>query len=93
MCLDILKDQWSRAVRLKTALPSVQALLSAPELRDPQDALVARQTFIDTARSWTENFARVSSLGVEEKMKRLVEMGFADDLVRSSLAAIGGDEG
>ncbi|MBA0685528.1 hypothetical protein Goari_013184, partial [Gossypium aridum] len=91
--------QWSPAVRLKTALPSVQALLSAPELRDPQDALVARQyiceyqTFIDTSRSWTENFARVSFLGVEEKMKRLVEMGFADDLVRSSLAAIGGDEG
>ncbi|KAH1080120.1 hypothetical protein J1N35_019881 [Gossypium stocksii] len=73
MCLDILKDQWSPAVRLKTALLSVQTLLSAPELRDPQDALVARQyiceyqTFIDTARSWTENFARVSSLGVEEK--------------------------
>ncbi|PPR85215.1 hypothetical protein GOBAR_AA35483 [Gossypium barbadense] len=88
-------DQWSRAVRLKTALLSVQALLSAPELRDPQDALYIckYQTFIDTARSWTENFARVSSLGVEEKMKRLVEMGFADDLVRSSLAAIGGDEG
>ncbi|KAA3475719.1 Ubiquitin-conjugating enzyme E2 27-like protein [Gossypium australe] len=90
MCLNILKDQWSPAVRLKTALLSVQALLSAPELRDPQDALVARQyiceyqTFIDTARSWTENFARVSSLGVEEKVKRLVEMGFADDLVRTS---------
>lgn len=43
ICLDILKDQWSPALTLKTALLSVQALLSAPAPDDPQDAVVAQQ--------------------------------------------------
>lgn len=43
ICLDILKDQWSPALTLKTALLSVQALLSTPEPDDPQDAVVAQQ--------------------------------------------------
>lgn len=98
ICLDILKDQWSPALTLKTALLSLQALLSAPEPDDPQDAVVAQQyikeqnTFISTARYWTEAFAKASSLGVEEKVKRLIEMGFPEDLVRSTLEAVGGDE-
>ncbi|GMJ00127.1 ubiquitin-conjugating enzyme 27 [Hibiscus trionum] len=98
ICLDILKDQWSPALTLKTALLSVQALLSAPEPDDPQDAVVAQQylreyqTFVGTARYWTESFAKASSLGVEEKVQRLVEMGFPGGLVRSTLEAVGGDE-
>jgi len=36
ICLDILKDQWSPALTLKTALLSIQALLSSPEPDDPQ---------------------------------------------------------
>ncbi|XP_022730213.1 ubiquitin-conjugating enzyme E2 27-like [Durio zibethinus] len=98
ICLDILKDQWSPALTLKTALLSVQALLSAPEPDDPQDAVVAQQylreyqTFVGTARYWTESFAKASSLGIEEKVQRLVEMGFANGLVRSTLEAVGGDE-
>ncbi|KAG7951349.1 hypothetical protein I3843_12G002400 [Carya illinoinensis] len=98
ICLDILKDQWSPALTLKTALLSVQALLSAPEPDDPQDAVVAQQylreyqTFVATARYWTETFAKASSLGVEEKVQKLVEMGFTDALVRSALEATGGDE-
>ncbi|XVF11460.1 hypothetical protein REPUB_Repub08aG0029500 [Reevesia pubescens] len=98
ICLDILKDQWSPALTLKTALLSVQALLSAPEPDDPQDAVVAQQylreyqTFVGTARYWTESFAKPSSFGVEEKVQRLVEMGFPDGLVRSTLEAVGGDE-
>ncbi|XWS60216.1 hypothetical protein CRYUN_Cryun07bG0016500 [Craigia yunnanensis] len=98
ICLDILKDQWSPALTLKTALLSIQALLSAPEPDDPQDAVVAQQylreyqTFVGTARYWTESFAKACSLGVEEKVQRLVEMGFADGLVRSTLEAVGGDE-
>ncbi|KAH8484498.1 hypothetical protein H0E87_028822, partial [Populus deltoides] len=61
------------ALTLKTTLLSVQALLSAPEPDDPQDAVVAQQylrdyqTFVGTARYWTETFAKTSSLGVEEK--------------------------
>ncbi|KAL6996881.1 Ubiquitin-conjugating enzyme E2 27 [Sarracenia purpurea var. burkii] len=98
ICLDILKDQWSPALTLKTALLSVQALLSSPEPDDPQDAVVAQQylrdyqTFAATARYWTENFARTSALGVEEKVQKLVEMGFPEALVRSTLDSVGGDE-
>ncbi|XP_073296678.1 ubiquitin-conjugating enzyme E2 27-like isoform X3 [Primulina huaijiensis] len=68
ICLDILKDQWSPALTLKTALLSIQALLSTPEPDDPQDAVVARQ------------------------VKKLVEMGFPETLVRSALESVGGDE-
>ena len=35
---DILKDQWSPALTIKTALLSLQALLCSPEPSDPQDA-------------------------------------------------------
>ncbi len=45
ICLDILKDQWSPALTLKTALLSLQALLSAPAPDDPQDAVVAQQVW------------------------------------------------
>ncbi|RWW27301.1 hypothetical protein BHE74_00009886 [Ensete ventricosum] len=98
ICLDILKDQWSPALTLKTALLSLQALLSAPEPDDPQDAVVAQQylrdhqTFMATARYWTEAFARRSSVGIEEKVQKLVEMGFPEDLVRSTLESVNGDE-
>ena len=46
ICLDILKDQWSPALTLKTALLSLQALLSTPEPDDPQDAVVAQQVVL-----------------------------------------------
>jgi ubiquitin-conjugating enzyme (huntingtin interacting protein 2) len=127
--LDILKDQWSPALTLKTALLSLQALLSAPAPDDPQDAVVAQQylrdysTFSATARYWTEAFAKNSSTGMEEKVlllrsthiycssgytevvdtvvkysilqsqvQKLVEMGFPEDMVRSVLKSVNGDE-
>ena len=40
ICLDILKDQWSPALTIKTALLSLQALMCSPEPDDPQDAEV-----------------------------------------------------
>ncbi|KAL2347088.1 hypothetical protein Fmac_001088 [Flemingia macrophylla] len=98
ICLDILKDQWSPALTLKTALLSVQALLSAPQPDDPQDAVVAQQylkdyqTFVNTARYWTESFAKESTRGIEDKVQKLVEMGFPEAQVRSVLEAVGGDE-
>lgn len=98
ICLDILKDQWSPALTLKTALLSLQALLSAPEPDDPQDAVVAQQfrrdyaTYVSTARYWTEAFAKGAYLGMEEKVQKLVEMGFPEDMVRSTLEQCGGDE-
>ena len=72
ICLDILKDKWSPALTIKTALLSLQALLSSPEPDDPQDAEVAnmyktdRTQFEKTAQFWTANFA--SPHGNEEKL-------------------------
>ena len=43
ICLDILKDQWSPALNVKTVLLSISALLTAAEPSDPQDAEVAKQ--------------------------------------------------
>ncbi|GAU38106.1 hypothetical protein TSUD_317930, partial [Trifolium subterraneum] len=50
------------------------------------------QTFVNTARYWTESFAKTSSRGVEDKVQKLVEMGFPEAQVRSILEAVGGDE-
>jgi hypothetical protein len=61
---DILKDQWSPALTIKTALISLQALLCAPQPDDPQDAEVAsmflnsHETYLHTAKFWTETYAR-----------------------------------
>ena len=47
ICLDILKDNWSPALTIKTALLSVQALLTAAEPDDPQvSRLVVQSHFI-----------------------------------------------
>lgn len=43
ICLDILKDEWSPALTIRTALLSLQALLCAAEPDDPQDAVVASE--------------------------------------------------
>jgi ubiquitin-protein ligase len=48
ICLDILKDQWSPALTLKTALLSLQALLASPVPDDPQ-VLGLRGHFPDLA--------------------------------------------
>lgn len=98
ICLDILKDQWSPALTLKTALLSLQALLSSPQADDPQDAVVAKQylkdypTFLKTAKYWTDAFANPQTLAPEDKVQRIVEMGFAKDDAVKALKACGGDE-
>lgn len=63
ICLDILKDQWSPALTLKTAIISLQALLCAPVPEDPQDGVVANQylsnfeEFQEQAAEWTRLYA------------------------------------
>ena len=62
ICLDILRDAWSPALTLKTALLSLQSLLASPVPDDPQDAVVAKQYLADheewarTAKMWTGEF-------------------------------------
>eukprot|EP00164_Ancoracysta_twista_P002211 GFYU01002921.1.p1 GENE.GFYU01002921.1~~GFYU01002921.1.p1 ORF type:complete len:194 (+),score=43.03 GFYU01002921.1:148-729(+) len=94
ICLDILKDQWSPALNLKTVLLSLQALMSCPEPNDPQDAVVAKQykedrkKFENTATFWTETYA--CSVGESEAVEQLVAMGFGRDQVIKALDACGG---
>merc|ERR550525_1901417 len=63
ICLDILKEEWSPALTIRTALLSLQALLSTPEPDDPQDAEVAtqykhdRSSFTANAKEWTKKYA------------------------------------
>ena len=49
ICLDILKNEWTPALTIRTALISLQALLSCPEPDDPQDAEVANMYKTDMA--------------------------------------------
>mmetsp|Transcript_94355 Transcript_94355/g.141397 ORF Transcript_94355/g.141397 Transcript_94355/m.141397 type:complete len:196 (-) Transcript_94355:95-682(-) len=80
ICLDILKDQWSPALTIKTALLSLQALMCSPEPGDPQDAEVAkmytsdRKKFEKTAKFWTESYAQATSK--DDAISRVCEMGF-----------------
>ena len=100
ICLDILKDQWSPALTIKTALLSLQALLSSAEPDDPQDAEVAAmyksdpEAFARTAKFWTDSYAKPSDgAGSEgEAVGRLTEMGFELEAVRDALARAGGSE-
>jgi len=63
ICLDILKDQWSPALQMRTVLLSIQALLSSPNPDDPLANDVANMwktneaKAILTAGEWTRQFA------------------------------------
>ena len=93
---DILKDQWSPALTIKTALLSLQALLCSPEPKDPQDAEVAkmymerRATFDQTAKFWTETYAKESSK--DDAISRVCEMGFDRASAKKALEKHGWDE-
>jgi len=96
ICLDILKDRWSPALTLRTALLSIQALLMSPEPTDPQDAQVAqmymndRPRFDQTAKYWTESYAMGKTH--EDKIKNVVDMGFAREQAQQALEAMQWDE-
>ncbi|RHY36900.1 hypothetical protein DYB38_008220 [Aphanomyces astaci] len=98
ICLDILKDAWSPALTIKTTLLSIQALLSAAEPTDPQDAEVARMyindkdRFNNTAAFWTQSYATEKGDAGSDAVQRLVDMGFPKDQVRQALAETKGDE-
>ncbi|XP_045464577.1 ubiquitin-conjugating enzyme E2-22 kDa isoform X1 [Harmonia axyridis] len=95
ICLDILKDQWAAAMTLRTVLLSLQALLSAAEPDDPQDAVVAKQykenneMFQMTARHWTNVYAGGPNANkdCDEKIRRLVDMGVEEHQARVALSS------
>ncbi|XP_035433507.1 ubiquitin-conjugating enzyme E2-22 kDa [Spodoptera frugiperda] len=94
ICLDILKDQWAAALTLRTVLLSIQALLSAAEPNDPQDAVVAKQYREDirlfnlTASHWTNVYAGGPTVIWEfnQKVQVLIEMGIDEDQARVALS-------
>jgi ubiquitin-conjugating enzyme (huntingtin interacting protein 2) len=99
ICLDILKDQWSPALTIKTALLSLQALLCAPEPTDPQDAEVAqmylnkRDEFNQTAKFWTDMYAQPQTDSKnDEAVTRVCEMGFDRESAIKALESNGWDE-
>jgi ubiquitin-conjugating enzyme (huntingtin interacting protein 2) len=63
ICLDTLGTAWSPVLNLKSALISLQSLLSSPEPKDPQDAEVASmlltrpEQFRHVAREWAIRYA------------------------------------
>ncbi|KAL1876272.1 hypothetical protein Daus18300_002900 [Diaporthe australafricana] len=63
ICLDVLKNNWSPALQIRTILLSIQALLGAPNPDDPLAADVAKswkedeKGAIETAREWTQKYA------------------------------------
>ncbi|CAK8684384.1 ubiquitin-conjugating enzyme E2 K-like [Clavelina lepadiformis] len=95
ICLDILKDQWAAALTLRTVLLSLQALLSAAEPDDPQDAVVAKQykdnqkAFVKTARFWAQYYANAPGprdTDCVEKLRKASEMGFYKDISLQALS-------
>jgi len=63
ICLDTLGTAWSPVLNIKSALLSLQSLLSTPEPKDPQDAEVATmliknpKQFARVAREWAVKYA------------------------------------
>lgn len=64
ICLDVLKNNWSPALQIRTILLSVQALLAAPNPNDPLANDVAEEWLqnesqaIETAKQWTKEYAK-----------------------------------
>mmetsp|Transcript_96616 Transcript_96616/g.170783 ORF Transcript_96616/g.170783 Transcript_96616/m.170783 type:complete len:199 (+) Transcript_96616:117-713(+) len=94
--LDVLGGEWKPAFTIRTSLLSIQALLSSPDLDNPQDADVAEQyktnrdLFNQTARQWTESFA----MGTGDRARKLAEiadMGFTEAQADEALLMFGDD--
>ena len=97
ICLDILKDEWSPALSIRTSLLSIQALMTLFAPDNPQDAVVAnmfkenRELFDKTAKEWTMKFANQEGFR-EEKIKKILDMGFSRDNAIKALENCGWDE-
>ena len=90
ICLDILKNEWTPALTIRTALISLQALMCEPVPNDPQDAVVAKQYMSDiklfnqTAKHWVEEYANPER-NLQKKIKEIVEMGFTEEQAKQAL--------
>ncbi|KAJ5495071.1 Ubiquitin-conjugating enzyme [Penicillium diatomitis] len=79
ICLDTLSSAWSPVLTIKSALISLQSLLSTPEPKDPQDAEVANmmlqrpQEFQRIAREWAIIYAGAPSSDSGDALKGTAE--------------------
>ncbi|KAK8814177.1 hypothetical protein WA158_008039 [Blastocystis sp. Blastoise] len=92
ICLDILKDAWTPAFTLKSTLLSIEALLTAAEPTDPQDAQVASQymnnfkEYTETAAQWTAKYAKQNILTeAEADIASLMALGYSKNAVHNAL--------
>ncbi len=97
ICLDILKNEWTPALTIRTALISLQALMCNPVPDDPQDAQVASQyktdikLFYETAKFWTEEYANPKKI-INKKLQKLIDMGFDTKVALEALTKCNMDE-
>ncbi|GJX33678.1 ubiquitin-conjugating enzyme E2 27 [Tanacetum coccineum] len=90
ICRDLLKNNWSPAITLRSALICLQVLLLVPEPKHPQDAFVAKQYLTDhaaftaTAWHWTKDFAMVSSAEYNRNSTRPSGSSESDIRINSS---------
>ncbi|OXV07133.1 hypothetical protein Egran_05101 [Elaphomyces granulatus] len=103
ICLDTLSTAWSPVLTIKSALLSLQSLLSTPEPKDPQDAEVANmllrnpKEFERVAREWAVTHAGApkkhlgeGSGGATDESIRKQELRAKEDDERDQLAAYDG---
>ncbi|KAJ5562431.1 hypothetical protein N7535_003116 [Penicillium sp. DV-2018c] len=92
ICLDTLGSAWSPVLTVKSALLSLQSLLSTPEPKDPQDAEVANmllktpKEFERVAREWAILYAGAPERDGDERngssMRDIPQETARDDLAR-----------
>ena len=64
ICLDLLKDNWSPAIKISQLLLSIQSLLTDPNVDDPLVPDIAklyrenRKLHDKKAREWTQKYAQ-----------------------------------
>ncbi|PWY85842.1 hypothetical protein BO94DRAFT_535979 [Aspergillus sclerotioniger CBS 115572] len=103
ICLDTLSSAWSPVLTIKSALLSLQSLLSTPEPKDPQDAEVAGmlirrpQEFARVAQEWAvvyagapRKYAGEGSGGVTDEALRLQELKSREEQEQEDLSKYDG---
>jgi ubiquitin-conjugating enzyme (huntingtin interacting protein 2) len=85
ICLDILQQNWSASLTIKSLLMSIQSLLNDPGIENPLDAVVAYQyknnydMYVKTAKHWTNVYAgslKTIQPDLDTMVQQLVKKGY-----------------
>ena len=88
ICLDTLGTAWSPVLTIKSALISLQSLLSTPEPKDPQDAEVAGMLLRDPEQfKWTAREWAVRHAGAPKNERSEGSGGATAESIRQNAAA------